>query len=129
MGSIPPYLSIIVPTYNEALNIPVLAWLINRTLEKYPVSYELIIVDDASPDGTAKVCRGLAQHWPSLPIRVLSRPSKLGLGSAYLHGIEAEGGARGEFVLLLDADLSHHPKYIPMFIEKQKTTRCDVVTG
>ena len=124
-----PFLSVIVPTYNEALNVPVLAWLLHRTLEEASTSYELIIVDDASPDGTAHVCRNLAKQWPALPIRVLSRPCKMGLGSAYLHAIEAEGGARGEFVILLDADLSHHPKYIPKFLEKQRVTGCDIVTG
>lgn len=107
MGSSDPHLSIIVPTFNEALNIPVLAWLLDKHLSGTDESYELIIVDDGSPDGTAEVSRKLGDRWPQLPLTVLSRPHKMGLGSAYMHGLLA---ARGEFVLLLDADLSHHPK-------------------
>ena len=103
----PPILSIIIPTYNEALNIPVLAWILNKHLSATGIEYELIIVDDGSPDGTADVSRMLADCWPQLSITVLSRPCKMGLGSAYIHGL---GSARGEFVILLDADLSHHPK-------------------
>jgi dolichol-phosphate mannosyltransferase len=105
MVSSQPKLSIIVPTYNEALNTPILAWLLHKHLSHE--AYELIIVDDASPDGTAEVSRRLASLWPDLPLVVLSRPCKMGLGSAYMHGLKV---ARGELVLLLDADLSHHPK-------------------
>ncbi len=100
-------LSIIIPTYNEALNIPIVAWILHKHLAGKGVTYEVIIVDDASPDGTAGVVRKLSEGWPELAIVVLSRPRKLGLGSAYVHGLKS---ARGEFVILLDADLSHHPK-------------------
>jgi len=55
-----------------------------------------------------------------------TRPGKLGLGTAYKHGLKV---AKGNFVILMDADLSHHPKYIPCMIEKQKETEADIVTG
>jgi len=55
-----------------------------------------------------------------------ARPGKLGLGSAYIDGLHK---CRGEFVILMDADLSHHPKFIPEFIKVQKETKCDIVTG
>lgn len=54
------------------------------------------------------------------------RSGKLGLGTAYVHGLQH---ARGDFVFLMDADLSHHPRYIPDFIRAQAETRCDIVTG
>jgi glycosyltransferase involved in cell wall biosynthesis len=61
---------------------------------------------------------------PSLR-RILLRPraGKLGLGTAYMHGLKA---VSGDFVLLMDADLSHHPKYIPAMIQKQQQTQCDI---
>uniref|UniRef100_A0A6U2JBC8 Dolichol-phosphate mannosyltransferase subunit 1 n=1 Tax=Chlamydomonas euryale TaxID=1486919 RepID=A0A6U2JBC8_9CHLO len=123
-----PALSIIVPTYNEAANLPLLAWLLNRHLSTPPatVDFELVVVDDSSPDGTAAVAEHLAAALPQLLLKVVSRPGKLGLGSAYIEGLKA---ARGQLVLLMDADLSHHPKYIPLFLEKQRATGCDIVTG
>ncbi len=99
-------LSIIVPTFNEALNVPILAWLLHRYLAGR-VAYELIIVDDCSPDGTADGSERLASCWPELSMRVLRRPCKMGLGSAYMHGLKH---VEGSLVLLCDSDLSHHPK-------------------
>lgn len=100
-------LSIIVPTFNEAENVPIVAWLIHKHLDGLGIDWEVIIVDDSSPDGTAEVARELARTMPQLRLAVVSRPCKLGLGSAYVKGLEH---AKGELVLLLDADLSHHPK-------------------
>lgn len=99
-------LSVIVPTYNEAENLPLLLWLLRKHIPS-EVAWEVIVVDDASPDGTADLADRLARDWPQLVLRVLRRSHKAGLGSAYSHGLQQ---ARGEFVLLLDADLSHHPK-------------------
>lgn len=54
------------------------------------------------------------------------RAGKLGLGTAYVHGLQF---VTGNYVIIMDADFSHHPKFIPYFIEKQKTTGADIVTG
>lgn len=54
------------------------------------------------------------------------REKKLGLGTAYIHGLEH---SKGDFVIIMDADLSHHPKFIPQFIQKQEETGSDIVTG
>lgn len=54
------------------------------------------------------------------------RPGKLGLGTAYIHGLKH---ATGNFVIIMDADLSHHPKYIPTMIQRQLQTGCDIVSG
>ena len=59
-------------------------------------------------------------------LRLLPRPGKLGLGTAYQHGLQH---ASGEWVVLMDADLSHHPKYLPAMIAKQQATGCDIVSG
>ena len=63
-------------------------------------------------------------HYSSAVLR--PRAKKLGLGTAYVHGIKH---ATGNFIIIMDADLSHHPKFIPEFILKQKEGNFDVVTG
>lgn len=62
----------------------------------------------------------------SCRIQLRPRAGKLGLGTAYVHGLQY---ASGDFVIIMDADLSHHPKYLPDFIAKQAATGADVVTG
>lgn len=59
-------------------------------------------------------------------IQLRFRAGKLGLGTAYMHGLQF---ARGEFVILMDADMSHHPKFIAQMIQRQQRTQCDIVTG
>ena len=86
---------------------------------------EIVIVDDNSPDGTQDVVAQLQKIYPG-KIKLHARPGKLGLGSAYIDGL---GQCTGEYVILMDADLSHHPKVIPEFIKKQRETGADIVTG
>lgn len=74
---------------------------------------EIIIVDDNSPDGTAQRCEELMKIHPGR-IKLVRRPGKLGLGSAYIEGLNS---VEGNYVILMDADMSHHPKYILQFIE------------
>lgn len=119
-------LSIIVPTYNERVNAPILAFLIDQHMRHTDCMYELLIVDDASPDGTADAMRELKSAWPELPLHILSRPGKQGLGSAYSHGLQH---AQGDWVILMDADLSHHPRHIAEFMARQKEAGCDIVSG
>jgi dolichol-phosphate mannosyltransferase len=119
-------ISIIVPTYNEAENIPILLWLIDQTCSTHRISYEVIIVDDASPDGTQQIVRQMQQLLGSSKVILRTRYAKLGLGTAYMHGLQF---ARGDWVILMDADLSHHPKYIPTFLSVQQQTAADIVTG
>mmetsp|Transcript_13698 Transcript_13698/g.29404 ORF Transcript_13698/g.29404 Transcript_13698/m.29404 type:complete len:238 (+) Transcript_13698:228-941(+) len=118
--------SVLVPTYNESENIAVFAWILNEHTKNLPYSFELVVVDDNSPDGTQDIVRQLQAKWNGMPIMLITRPRKLGLGSAYMDGIRH---ARGQYIFLMDADLSHHPKYIPDFIAQQRATGCDIVTG
>ena len=78
------------------------------------MEYEVIIVDDNSPDGTLEVAKALVACFGADKIQILSRSAKLGLGSAYQDGLKL---CSGDFVFLMDADMSHHPKYIPQFIK------------
>jgi len=134
--------SIIVPTYNEQLNIAMLISLIVEAMEEKEETaskrkrnqekisspfYEVIVVDDNSQDQTQQTIRKLQKIEKYRDIvRLKPRKGKLGLGSAYIHGLQF---ARGEFVIIMDADLSHNPKAIPEFIRKQEEGDYDVVTG
>lgn len=96
-------LSIVVPTFNERENIRSLIPIVDARLREAGVEFELIVVDDASPDGTADVARELGQR---LPVRVEVREGERGLSSAALLGFEL---SRGEIIALMDADHSHPP--------------------
>ncbi|PIO62534.1 glycosyltransferase, group 2 family protein [Teladorsagia circumcincta] len=87
---------------------------------------QVIIIDDASPDGTQEVAERLRSEYGSEKIVLKPRQGKLGLGTAYIHGLKY---ARGNFIILMDADLSHHPKFIPEMIELQRRENLDIVTG
>ena len=120
-----PKYSILLPTYNERENLPIITWLIFRALRGV-CSFELIVIDDNSPDGTGTVAKQLQKVYGADNLILAPRAGKLGLGTAYIHGL---GRARGEFIILMDADMSHHPKFIPDFIAKQAKTGADIVTG
>ncbi|KAI1004015.1 Dolichol-phosphate mannosyltransferase subunit 1 [Podosphaera aphanis] len=121
--------SVILPTYNERHNLPVITWLLNRTFTEQNLAWELIIVDDGSPDGTQDIAIQLARVY-NPHVHLQARPGKLGLGTAYVHGLRF---ASGNYVIIMDADFSHHPKFISQMIAKQKTLATnggyDIVTG
>ncbi|VVC92296.1 unnamed protein product [Leptidea sinapis] len=118
--------SILLPTYNERENLPIIIWLIINYLDGSGIDYEVVIIDDGSPDGTLDVAKQLQKIYGSYRIVLRPREKKLGLGTAYIHGIKH---ATGNYIIIMDADLSHHPKFIPQFIEKQKSKDYDIVTG
>uniref|UniRef100_W6NDP0 Dolichol-phosphate mannosyltransferase subunit 1 n=1 Tax=Haemonchus contortus TaxID=6289 RepID=W6NDP0_HAECO len=119
-----PEYTILLPTYNERENLPICVWLLEKYLKD--VNYEVIVIDDASPDGTQNVAERLRLEYGENKIVLKPREGKLGLGTAYIHGLKY---ARGNFIILMDADLSHHPKFIPEMIELQKSMNLDIVTG
>jgi dolichol-phosphate mannosyltransferase len=108
-ASIGPELSVVVPTLNEAKNLEHLCRRIARAL-RGSVSYEVIVVDDASTDGTADLAESLSSR---LPVRVLRRPAKFGLANAVLDGFKA---AKGRFLAVMDADLQHDPAILPKLV-------------
>ncbi|GLC42578.1 hypothetical protein PLESTB_001115900 [Pleodorina starrii] len=121
----PPEYSIIVPTYNERENVAILVWLLHKYLA-HVATFEVVFVDDASPDGTAAAVARLQTVYGPTRVRLVTRPAKLGLGSAYAAGLAAASGA---FIILMDADLSHHPRHLPAFIATQRAADADVVAG
>ena len=100
--------------------------MINTYLSEKKINYEIIIVDDNSPDGTALEVNKMIKYLGQDKIKLLQRPGKLGLGTAYMDGFDLTSG---EYVFLLDADFSHHPKFLLDFISKQQETGSDIVTG
>jgi dolichol-phosphate mannosyltransferase len=102
----PPEISVIVPTLNEAENLPLLVPRIDAALRPRP--YEVIVVDDDSRDDTPRVCAALAERFPLTLI--VRRPPKDGLSGAVLAGMAA---ARGATFVVMDADLQHPPEKIP----------------
>lgn len=121
-----PKCSILLPTYNEKENLPIIVWLIDKCMSENNHDYEIIVIDDGSPDGTLEAAKQLEKIYGSDKIVLRPRAKKLGLGTAYIHGIKH---ARGDFIIIMDADLSHHPKYIPQFIKKQKEGNYDLISG
>lgn len=102
-------LSVVVPTYNEAGSLPKLAERLHAALAGR--DWELVVVDDGSPDGTADVALSLA---PRIPVRVVRRAGKAGLASAVVAGFDA---AHGDMLLVMDADLSHPPEVVPALVD------------
>ena len=101
--------SIIIPTYNERENLPILIESILKSLNQHNITnYEIIIVDDNSPDGTGEIAEQLAKQYKN--IKVLHRPAKMGLATAFLDGVKL---AKGNIVALMDADLQHPPELLP----------------
>ncbi|KAJ3242820.1 dolichol-P-mannose synthesis [Chytriomyces hyalinus] len=127
MASTTPHkYSVLLPTYNERENLPIISWMLVKAFKDNELDFEIIIIDDASPDGTLEVAKQLQKAFGEDKIVLRPRAGKLGLGTAYVHGIQ---NATGDFVFIMDADMSHHPKFIPEFIRKQKEGNYDVVTG
>ncbi|THH17192.1 hypothetical protein EW146_g3577 [Bondarzewia mesenterica] len=118
--------SVILPTYNERKNLPVIVWLLAKVFQENDLSWEIVVVDDNSPDGTQEVALELARVYGEDKIVLKPRAGKLGLGTAYIHGLDF---VSGDFVIIMDADFSHHPKFIPQFIRLQQAHNLDIVTG
>ena len=113
--------TVIVPTYNERENIVLLV----PELLALPVDLNVIVVDDNSPDSTGLIADEMAQKDPH--VSVVHRPGKLGLGTAYIAGFKkamADGADRN---LTMDADYSHHPRFVPAMIQRSQTA--DLVIG
>lgn len=113
--------SIIIPTYNEVKNLPLLIEEIFSVIDKKKIDIEFIIVDDHSPDGTGEVADELGKRFP---VKVIHRKSKLGLGSAVREGFKL---STRSIVGVMDADLSHDPHILNECINS--VGKYDIVIG
>lgn len=112
---------VITPTYNEIENIE---RLLKTVLSLHP-DLDVLIIDDNSSDGTGDFVDKFSKHEPR--VRVIHRPKKLGLGTAYKLGFKQAIKEGYDYVFEMDADFSHNPKDILRFLEEIKT--CDLVIG
>src|SRR5438034_7803078 len=113
---------VIVPTYNERDNLPAIVTAVHEHLAEA----ELLIVDDASPDGTGQLADEIAARDPK--VHVLHRAGKQGLGTAYVAGFKWALARAYEFIFEMDCDFSHDPKYLPMLLARARAG-ADLVLG
>jgi len=115
-----PHISIIIPTYNEAGNLEELLRELDSALTG--LDFQVIVVDDSSPDGTFDLVQKVARQNPW--VQGIKRPGKLGLASAIIEGFRA---SNGELVVMMDADLSHNPRDLLALVEASRDA--DIVVG
>ena len=119
-----PGVSIIVPTYREVENLPRLIPQAAAALSDRGWNWEIIVIDDNSPDGTREMLAKLSIQWPQLRYRI--RETERGLSSAVLTGLAM---AHYDYLLVMDADLSHPPESIPALIEPLLQNKADFTIG
>ncbi|MBP1911481.1 glycosyltransferase [Thermococcus stetteri] len=105
-------ISVIIPTYNERENLPEIVERLSRALQGY--EYEIVVVDDDSPDRTWELAQKLGEKYP---IKVIRRTKERGLSSAVIRGFQE---ASGDIFVVMDADLQHPPEKVPELIEAIK---------
>jgi dolichol-phosphate mannosyltransferase len=124
--SMAPSTWVIIPTYNEAVNLERIVAATREELDRVAAGdYRILVVDDGSPDGTGRIADSLAAG--SDVVAVLHRAHKAGLGAAYLAGFEQALAAGARRVIEMDADFSHDPRYLPAMLEASASA--DVVLG
>jgi len=115
-------ITVVLPTYNEAENLPTLV----SALFSLPLELSVLIVDDNSPDGTGEIAEGLSKKYLG-QLSVLHRSGKMGLKSAYIEGFTRAFEQGADAVVQMDADFSHDPAVL---VEMDKRIEsCDVVIG
>ncbi|HXH20010.1 MAG TPA: polyprenol monophosphomannose synthase [Chitinophagales bacterium] len=115
---------VIIPTYNEKDNIA-------RVIEKIfslSVPFDVLVVDDGSPDGTAQLVKELIQKYPGR-LFLEERSGKQGLGTAYIHGFKWALQKRYQYIFEMDADFSHNPEDLPRLYEACNQKGADVAVG
>lgn len=115
-------LSIVLPTFNEAENVPILVGLLKDTLKG--IDWEVIVVDDNSPDGTSDVSRRIAAIDPR--VRVIRRIGRRGLSGACIEGILSSSA---KYVAVMDADLQHDESLLPKMLAELKGGEADLVVA
>lgn len=113
----------IIPTYKEKENIEALI----RKISSLQVGFDILIIDDNSPDGTADIVRNLQPAFPN--IHLIERPSKLGLGTAYIAGFKWALERGYNYIYEMDADFSHDPDDLVRLYEACHVNGADVAIG
>jgi len=120
-GSSAAMISLVLPTYNEAASIQEVLKRASDVLRGTGEEFDLIVVDDSSPDGTAELAQALARE---LPVRVVRRPRRSGLALAVVDGWKV---ARGDVLGVMDADLQHPPEVLTLLVAALRNENVDLV--
>lgn len=115
---------VIIPTYNEIENISNIL----ETVMKYPDNFDVLVIDDNSPDGTADAVQNMMLSFPDR-IFLEKRSGKLGLGTAYIHGFKWALARDYGYVIEMDADFSHNPDDLTRLYHNCKDNGADVSIG
>lgn len=115
---------VIIPTYNEKENIENIIYAVFRQ----PHDFHLLIVDDASPDGTAEIVKNLQQKFPDR-LFMIQRPGKMGLGTAYITGFKWALQHDYQYIYEMDADFSHNPDDLPRLYASCALDGADMAIG
>ena len=116
--------SVVVPTYREAENLPELFQRVREAMVAAGISYDIIVVDDNSRDGTEAAAKAAVEA--GHPVTLIVRTTERGLSSAVIAGFRA---AQGEFIACMDADLSHPPEKLPELVDELRANRAEFVIG
>lgn len=116
--------AVIIPTYNEKENIENII----RAVFALEGAYEVLVIDDGSPDGTAEIVKGLREEFPER-LHLLEREGKLGLGTAYLTGFRWALSHGYDYIFEMDADFSHNPEDLPRLYSACSEGGADLAIG
>lgn len=114
---------VIIPTYNEKENITEMI----RAITSLPVPFEILVIDDNSPDGTATLVKAMQTSFPNL--HLLERPGKMGLGRAYIAGFDWAMQRDYKYICEMDADFSHNPQDLVRLFEACDRDGADLAIG
>jgi apolipoproteiN n-acyltransferase lnt/dolichol-phosphate-mannosyl transferase dpm1 len=117
---------VIIPTYNEKENIEKI---IRAVLGLGPHAFNILVIDDGSPDGTAAIVKRLMEDEFKNRLFIIERHGKLGLGTAYIAGFKWAIEQKYDYIFEMDADFSHDPKDLPRLYEACATDGADVAIG
>lgn len=115
---------VIIPTYNEIENIANIIDAVMRLED----GFDVLVIDDASPDGTQDAVREKMKQYPGR-VNMECRAGKLGLGTAYIHGFKWALAKGYEYLIEMDADFSHNPEDLPRLLKECKVNDADMAIG
>ena len=116
---------VIIPTYNEKENIEAII----RAVMALEDKFDILVIEDGSPDGTADIVKGLMAGDFKGRLHIIERKGKLGLGTAYITGFKWAIEQKYDFIFEMDADFSHDPKDVPRLLKEVRDNGYDVAIG
>ena len=116
---------VIIPTYNEKENIEAII----TAVMNLPLAFEVLVIDDGSPDGTADIVKGLMAGKFQGRVHLVERRGKLGLGTAYIAGFKWAIEHKADYIFEMDADFSHNPQDLLKLYDACANEGADLAIG